>query len=272
MPTEKCIATLAFIFWLSLLSGCGDPVIKTENPFRDAEQSIQAGRTTRTQVHEILGSPNIQYPSGEWEVYKKLGNGIGLISIIPFPVKDAWVHYFLITYDKDGRVTAVGSGADWASKKGSVWEAWSGSGVYAGDVGFYTGTNQPFISVDQGGKADSAWVGYLRLLQHSQLTNRTSMHTVIRQLCRASSRSHPSAFNAIGKIYREGLYSIYRKTMSWHVFGMQWRTAKFRRRGAMAYLHRKKHLQSNSSSENGNPTSAKMSYFCVFPNHTDICA
>jgi len=208
MPTEKCIATLAFIFWLSLLSGCGDPVIKTENPFRDAEQSIQAGRTTRTQVHEILGSPNIQYPSGEWDVYKKLGNGIGLISIIPYPYKDASVHYLLITYNKDGQVTAVGSGADWASKKGSVWEAWSGSGVYAGDVGFYTGTNQPFISVDQGGKADSAWVSYLRLLQHSQLTDRTSKHTVIRQLCRASSRAHPSAFNAIGKIYREGLYSI----------------------------------------------------------------
>ena len=183
-------------------------MIRTENPFREAEQSIQAGRTTRTKVHEILGSPNIQYPSGEWEIYKKLGSGIGLISIVPFPYKDAWVHYLLITYDKDGGVTAVGSGADWASSKGTTYEAWSGSGVYAGDVGFYTGTSQPFISMDKGGKADSAWVGYLRLRQHSQRTDRTSLHTVIRQLCRASSLGHPAAFNAIGNIYRDRLYGI----------------------------------------------------------------
>jgi hypothetical protein len=167
----------------------------------------------------MLGQPSALYPTGEWEVYKKLGNGIAFAGIVPFPAKDGWVHYLLITYNSGGRVSAFGTTADWTSSKGEVWESWSGSGVYAGGVGFYTGTNQPFISVDLGGEVDSAWIGYLILKQHYLRTDRTSLHIVIRQLCRASSLGHPSAFSAIGNIYRYGSYNFYRdnnRACFWH--------------------------------------------------------
>jgi hypothetical protein len=208
MPTKNWITGVAVVLWFSLLSGCGDPMIKTENPFRDSEQSIRIGYTTQTEVHRLLGSPSVRYPTGDWEVYKKLGDGIALIGIVPFPARKGWVHYLLITYDDKGRVAAVGTTADWASGKGTVYEAWSGSGVYAGDVGFYTGTNQPFISVDGGGKADTAWVDYLKVQLHFRRTGRTSMHIVVKYLCKASSLGHPSAFNAIGNIYKDRLYGF----------------------------------------------------------------
>lgn len=79
------------------------------NPFWNDLGAITPGKTTRDEVHELLGEP--WYPVEEWDVelyYKREG-----ALAFPFPVPHMATHYLLVVYQEAGVVSAVDSFHDW---------------------------------------------------------------------------------------------------------------------------------------------------------------
>jgi len=156
----------------------------------------------------LLGAPrtaNLLWPIVDQknpEVYLTSGSSIGLIGVIPVPSRDL-DHHALITYDAAGYVIET----DWGQDAGI--NSWNGIALYAGDYGFFTGTNTVFLSKDKGGKADKAWVNYIVLSVFFASTNKADTDVyALEWLCKAAERGHPAALNELGNYFWEGSFDF----------------------------------------------------------------
>jgi len=196
--------TLFAICYISLLTGCGTAYIATEKPFMDPIASITPGQTTRESVHALLGNPSgpeeYLWPSideGNVEVFSAMGDAIGLVFIFPFPSGEAVSHHALITYDVSGHVDAT----DW----GYALYEFTSMFLYAGEYGYFNGTNTVFPSKDGGGKADKAWADYMIQMMHEIKYQYGSWdkERALKLICRAVEQSHPAAYSELGHLFRE---------------------------------------------------------------------
>jgi hypothetical protein len=191
--------TLFAVLCLSLLAGCGGPMIATERPFSDPLASMTPGQTTREDVHTLLGEPmcctNILWPSrdeGRVEVYRTWGDALGLAGFVPVPSGDL-THYALITYDASGRVNAT----DWDYAAGAS----DVNLLYAGEYGYFPRLDTIFPSIDGGGKTDRAWVKYMKSAQGTRMETHKKNINTLKLLCRAAEQGHPAAFNELGNFF-----------------------------------------------------------------------
>jgi hypothetical protein len=99
-------AEVAFVFTvLAMLSGCGEPVLPLVKPYKDIDDQIIPGMTTRGEVHELLGEPYLINPDRMSEMYTSEGDGVGFVTIIPVPAD--YLHYLIIYYDEAERVDSL---------------------------------------------------------------------------------------------------------------------------------------------------------------------
>jgi len=225
---RKLLVTILFV----LVSGCcpealiqpgqASPELKSEWPFNEEKQLIFVGKTSREEVHRLLGSPFDHESEGKWEIYRRSGDGIDFTLLIPYPVSNSWSHYFLVTYDNSEVVSAIGSGTEPAYYSDARYQHSSkGTPIYAGDIAYYTGTGKTFQSVDYGGDADTAWYFYLKYekdylgisgISPLVKSNPCVSHRISKPsdgwyyLCKATKLGHPLAFKELGDIYKEGKY------------------------------------------------------------------
>ena len=201
-------------------------MIATDKPFQDKRARITPGKTTREDVHKLMGEPTRsiatkkpEIPSAgcsgtwndiktcmqrkalterRWEFYKTRGGGIGFVAIFPVPSGDVH-HYALIVYDDAGRVRA----ADWGYDFGV--SAWNRPALFAGPYGYYVGTDTIFPSIDAGGEADTAFAQYLSNSAWYRAASGSRKEgarvEALKWVCRAAELGHPAALTEIGNYF-----------------------------------------------------------------------
>jgi hypothetical protein len=196
---SKNMSRLFIASILTLLAGCTAIGLPRESPLNDAQQSIQIGSTTRSDVHNLLGLPDDHDLIDSWEVYSAVGSQIEVLTfvVVPFGFSHIIAYYYLLlTYDTSERVSAMDT-ADSTYEPGGV--------LFAGNYGYLISTKTIFPSIDGGGKADKAWAIYLH---YESIGRKGYSGYAFSELCYAAEQEHPCALKELGNYYWEGSYDF----------------------------------------------------------------
>ena len=205
----KPIHILLFSLFINL-TGCGDPEIAIVKPYKDLDERIIIGLTTRDEVHALLGEPHRTGTYSKAELYIAEGGAIGFIAIIPFPSE--YIHYAIINYDEADRVVSIKS--DWALPAYKDTLSW-----------------MHLSPIDQ--EKQQREVDEYRAIQESlaiegdaeeqlQMYWDKAIPSSHNSLCRAADQNHPDARYRFGILYEhgsEGLPQDFVRAYYWYTLG-----------------------------------------------------
>lgn len=80
-------------------------MIAIVKPYKDIDEKIISGLTTRDEVHDLLGETYRAGSDDMVELYVAEGDAIGMISIVPFP--SHYIYYAIVIYDDADRVASI---------------------------------------------------------------------------------------------------------------------------------------------------------------------
>jgi len=105
------LSTITSCVLLECLLMIGCVSIPLGNPFWTELGTIEAGNTTRDEVHGLLGEPWYVIDDWDVDVYFRKEGAMDLMVFIPVPRTS--IHYLLVVYRKSGVVDFVDSFRDW---------------------------------------------------------------------------------------------------------------------------------------------------------------
>jgi TPR repeat protein len=197
IPTPLVI----FVFTaLAVLSGCGGPVIQLTKPYKDIDDQITRGRTTRDQVHALLGEPYLANPDRKSEMYTSEGKGMGYVFIIP--VHAGYLHYLIIDYDETERVRSLRRGV--MPLNGGHADTHRSKLANMLYIPEYQTKRQRQIVLEREQLANAGDPEAQMQLYYSN----PYAPDALRWLCRSADQSHPHAMNELATYYWTGRRGI----------------------------------------------------------------
>jgi len=191
---------------LAALVGCGGPLLPLAKPYKDIDYQITPGRTTRDEVHALLGKPYLTNPDRKSEMYTSEGKGIGLAGIIPVPA--GYLHYLIVAYDEAEQVKSLLLAA-MPLDGGHV----DSHRTFLSEMLFipeYQEKRQRQIMLE---REKSATEGDPEAQLQLYYGNPDSTYG-LKWLCRSADQGHPHAQNELASLYLQGRRGINRDVAS----------------------------------------------------------
>jgi len=102
-------ASLACLYGILLLAGCGTGVFIQKDPARDALADLRPGFSRLEEVVAVLGEPLISFPDRGVAVFQREGELVDVL-LPGIPYTTGWTYYTLVSFDDSGRLTGIDSG------------------------------------------------------------------------------------------------------------------------------------------------------------------